>query len=181
MFKVPISLRQSRKRLEGVDYQVLPVLSYNPGINAAFFWLAAALIRGRRFHASWSSAQIENQEPRYPVAWQGRVVNFNLKTSESHWGSHFSSRCLCRDRSWGREKWSALEKLTDTGAIHSNKIQAGPTGKSCPLQKVDQFLRNFSEISGNFWLNGSRQVIPQRAELARDLVWHKPYLGMITK
>ena len=30
------------------------------------------------------------------------------------------------------------------GAIHSTKIQTGPTGKSGPPQKVDQFFRNFS-------------------------------------
>ena len=31
-----------------------------------------------------------------------------------------------------------------TGAIHSTKIPTGPTGKSGPPQKVDQFFRNFS-------------------------------------
>ena len=30
------------------------------------------------------------------------------------------------------------------GAIHSTKIQTGPTGKRGPPQKVDQFFRNFS-------------------------------------
>ena len=30
------------------------------------------------------------------------------------------------------------------GAIHSTKIPTGPTGKSGPPQKVDQFFRNFS-------------------------------------
>ena len=30
------------------------------------------------------------------------------------------------------------------GAIHSTKIPTGPTGKSSPPQKVDQFFRNFS-------------------------------------
>ena len=30
------------------------------------------------------------------------------------------------------------------GAIHSTKIQTGPTVKSGPPQKVDQFFRNFS-------------------------------------
>ena len=29
------------------------------------------------------------------------------------------------------------------GAIHSTKIPTGPTGKSGPPQKVDQFFRNF--------------------------------------
>ena len=32
----------------------------------------------------------------------------------------------------------------NVGAIHSTKIQTGPTGKSGPPQKVDQFFRNFS-------------------------------------
>ena len=31
-----------------------------------------------------------------------------------------------------------------TGAIHSTKIPTGPTGKSGPPQKVDEFFRNFS-------------------------------------
>ena len=43
------------------------------------------------------------------------------------------------------------------GAIHSTKIQTGPTGKRGPPQKVDPFFRNFSgwtEISGNFgWMD----------------------------
>ena len=30
------------------------------------------------------------------------------------------------------------------GAIHSTKIQTGPTGKSGPHQKVDHFFQNFS-------------------------------------
>ena len=30
------------------------------------------------------------------------------------------------------------------GAIHSTKIQTGPTGKRGPPQKVDPFFRNFS-------------------------------------
>ena len=30
------------------------------------------------------------------------------------------------------------------GAIHSTKIQTGPTGKRGPPQKEDQFFRNFS-------------------------------------
>ena len=30
------------------------------------------------------------------------------------------------------------------GAIHSTKIQTGPTGKRGPPQEVDQFFRNFS-------------------------------------
>ena len=53
------------------------------------------------------------------------------------------------------------------GAIHSTKIPTGPTGKSCPPQKVDPFFRNFSGwtepihwvLDRNFrklWLNGSR-------------------------
>ena len=53
------------------------------------------------------------------------------------------------------------------GAIHSIKIQTGPTGKRGPPQKVDQFFRNFSgwtepihwvsdRNSRKLWLNGSR-------------------------
>ena len=34
------------------------------------------------------------------------------------------------------------------GAIHSTKIPTGPTGKSAPPQKVDQFFRNFSGWTG---------------------------------
>ena len=43
-----------------------------------------------------------------------------------------------------------FRKTHREGEIHSNKIQTGPTGKSGPPQKVDQFFRDFSEISGNF-------------------------------
>ena len=54
-----------------------------------------------------------------------------------------------------------------TGAIHSTKIQTGPTEKRGPPQKVDPFFRNFSGwtepihwvLDRNFrklWLNGSR-------------------------
>ena len=53
------------------------------------------------------------------------------------------------------------------GAIHSTKIQTGPTGKRGPPQKVDPFFRNFSGWTEpihcvldrnfrKFWLNGSR-------------------------
>ena len=45
---------------------------------------------------------------------------------------------------WG---WSGVFPAwsTDTrGAIHSTKIQTGPTGKRGPPQKVDQFFRSFS-------------------------------------
>ena len=35
-------------------------------------------------------------------------------------------------------------KCECVGAIHSTKIQTGPTGKSGPPQKVDLFFRNFS-------------------------------------
>ena len=35
-----------------------------------------------------------------------------------------------------------------TGAIHSTKIPTGPTEKSGPSQKVDQFFRNFSGRNG---------------------------------
>ena len=55
------------------------------------------------------------------------------------------------------------------GAIHSTKIQTGPTGKRGPPQKVDLFFRNFSGWTEpihwvldrnfrKFWLNGSRPL-----------------------
>ena len=55
--------------------------------------------------------------------------------------------------------WYLLPKYM--GAIHSTKIQTGPTGKRGPPQKVDQFFETFpvgpnrsiefwTEISGNF-------------------------------
>ena len=55
------------------------------------------------------------------------------------------------------------------GAIHSTKIQTGPTEKRGPPQKVDPFFRNFSGwtepihwvLDRNFrkiWLNGSRPI-----------------------
>ena len=57
----------------------------------------------------------------------------------------------------------------NVGAIHSTKIQTGPTGKSGPPQRVDQFFRNFSGWTEpihwvldrnfrKFWLNGSRLI-----------------------
>ena len=44
-------------------------------------------------------------------------------------------------RSFQRMTQNILESW---GAIHSNKIPTGPTGKSGPPQKVDPFFRNFS-------------------------------------
>ena len=60
--------------------------------------------------------------------------------------------------------WYLLPKYM--GAIHSTKIQTGPTRKRGPPQKVDQFFRNFSRWTEpihwvldrnfrKFWLNGS--------------------------
>ena len=54
-------------------------------------------------------------------------------------------------------------------AIHSTKIPTGPTGKSGPRQKEDQFFRNFSgwtepihwvldQNFRKFWWNGSRPL-----------------------
>ena len=42
--------------------------------------------------------------------------------------------------------WSnfKLRSMFIKGAIHSTKIQTGPTGKSGPTQKLDQFFRIFS-------------------------------------
>ena len=56
---------------------------------------------------------------------------------------------------------SRISVAFNLGAIHSTKIQTGPTGKRGPPQKVDPFFRNFpvgpnrsiefwTEISGKF-------------------------------
>ena len=69
----------------------------------------------------------------------------------------------------GYKIWTTLVKrvlIGSRGAIHSSKIPTGPTRKSGPPQKVDQFLRNFSGWTEpihrvldrnfrEFWLNGS--------------------------
>ena len=39
---------------------------------------------------------------------------------------------------------ATISKGKTGDAIHSTKIQTGPTGKRGPPQKVDQFFRNFS-------------------------------------
>ena len=47
----------------------------------------------------------------------------------------------------GYKIWTTLVKrllIGSRGAIHSSRIPTGPTRKSGPPQKVDQFLRNFS-------------------------------------
>ena len=44
------------------------------------------------------------------------------------------------------------------GAIHSTKIQIGPTGKSGPPQKADQ----------KFWLNASRPRLTKLITLTSD-------------
>ena len=67
--------------------------------------------------------------------------------------------------------WTDNEQLHIGGVIHSTKIQTGPTWKSGPPQKVDQFFRNFSGWTepinwvldwnfGIFRLNGSRPGSP---------------------
>ena len=69
--------------------------------------------------------------------------------------------------------WYLLPKYM--GAIHSTKIQNGPTGKRGPPQKVDQFFRNFSGWTEpihwvldrnfrKFWLNGSRPMYCKKYE-----------------
>ena len=78
---------------------------------------------------------------------------------------------LPAQRNWiGSPKWRNhlnWDKVLITGAIHSTKIQSGPTGKRGPPQKVDLFFRNFScwtepihwVLDRNFrkfWLNRSR-------------------------
>ena len=68
------------------------------------------------------------------------------------------------------------------GAIHSTKIQTGPTGKRGPPQKVDQFFRNFSGWTEpihrvldrnvrKLWLNGSRPwTLHARQEYKLDAI-----------
>ena len=100
---------------------------------------------------------------------------------EKPWGRGCCSRsldggCTRLSGSWqGRMKGLGVcraYRFTFTrtlGAIHSSKSPTGPTGKSGPPQKVDQFFRNFSAwtepihrvLDGNFrkfWLNGSRPL-----------------------
>ena len=70
-----------------------------------------------------------------------------------------------------KSQWHLLQKNTNVsiswGAIHSTKIQTGPTGKRGPPQKVDLFFQNFSGWTEpihwvldwnfwKFWLNWSR-------------------------
>ena len=46
---------------------------------------------------------------------------------------------------WNSETEKEIEQeIKIWGAIHSTKIQTGPTGKRGPPQKVDQYFRNFS-------------------------------------
>ena len=73
------------------------------------------------------------------------------------------------------------------GAIHSTKIQTGPTGKRGPPQKVDPFFRNFSGWTEpihwvldrnfrKFWLNGSRPLSPgPRGSSPRSLLFFAPF------
>ena len=72
------------------------------------------------------------------------------------------------DSKWCNDFWVS-EVRCSTGAIHSTKIPTGPTGKSGPPQKVDQFFRNFSGWTEpihwvldrnfrKFWFNGSRPL-----------------------
>ena len=78
----------------------------------------------------------------------------------------------------------ALSKPLD--AIHSTKIQTGPTGKRGPPQKVDLFFETFpvgpnrsiefwTEISGNF----GEWIVPQlvhRENRSRHANYHAGYL-----
>ena len=68
-----------------------------------------------------------------------------------------------------RPRHQILSKLL--GAIHSTKIQTGPTGKRGPPQKVDQFFETFpvgpnrsiefwTEISGNFGRMDRARFLP---------------------
>ena len=76
--------------------------------------------------------------------------------------------------------WYLLPKYM--GAIHSTKIQTGPTGKRGPPQKVDQFFRNFSGWTEpihwvldrnfrKFWLNGSRPLSYQTSSKRSPPFW----------
>ena len=69
--------------------------------------------------------------------------------------------------------WYLLPEYMD--AIHSTKIQTGPTRKRGPPQKVDQFFRNFSGWTEpihwvldrnfqKFWLNGLRPMYCKKYE-----------------
>ena len=58
-----------------------------------------------------------------------KVVNFSCEDNSKANGRHY-------------RKENKLKVFL--GAIHSTKIQTGPTGKRGPPQKVDQFFRNFS-------------------------------------
>ena len=68
-----------------------------------------------------------------------------------------------------------------TGAIHSTKIQTGPTGKRGPPQKVDLFFRNFSGWTEpihwvldrnfqKFWLNGSRPTTLKKQPRTTEMI-----------
>ena len=100
---------------------------------------------------------------------------------------HISKVCFVRIQSRGyrirkpiqriRFLWFGLRETLS--AIHSTKIQTGPTGKRGPPQKVDLFFRNFSgwtepihwvldQNFRKFWLNGSR---PQSYNIDES-VWY---------
>ena len=87
----------------------------------------------------------------------------------------------------------ALFRATHTfGAIHSTKIPTAPIGKTGPLQKVDQFFRDFSgwtepihwvsdQNFRKFWLNGSLALPPCFICLSRSVGgggWGQPYKMM---
>ena len=77
---------------------------------------------------------------------------------------------------------TSLETKTK-GANHSSNIQTGPTGKSGPPQKVDQFFRNFSGgtqpihwvLDRNlrkFWLNGLRPKCYCKKQFDHNMIFH---------
>ena len=78
----------------------------------------------------------------------------------------------------------SLQPSQILGAIHSTKIQTGPTGKRGPPQKEDQFFRNFSGWTEpihwvldrnfrKFWLNGSCPLSYRFSPKKHFLPWRK--------
>ena len=98
-----------------------------------------------------------------------RESTFRLHETPGLVSLHFSFLCFSR------------------GAIHSTKIPTGPSGKSGPPQKEDQFFRNFSDWTKpihwvldrnfrKFWSNGSR---PQSHPKSLSVLWVKTGLGSL--
>ena len=118
---------------------------------------AARLRRNKR---CWSAALVD--------VWSHLAkpdkLRHKVKSTDTDTGA------LPAQRNWiGSPKWRNhlnWDKVLITGAIHSTKIQTGPTGKRGPPQKVDLFFRSFSGWTEpihwvldrnfrKFWLNRS--------------------------